>query len=164
MKIIGLSLAFTGLLGVLAYSYVTYVVTDNCRHLERVAGDREVISNLWGQVTALLESPAKLRNAGVLISSGTTGVIYAMEVPGNLGVDWEEVGIPLRFATVEIRGEKLSYGSFSMAEVERIRVGFGRRYHLVFDVKNGAAADTSPTAGDLDRAFSLSVDCGESRR
>lgn len=163
MRNLTILLGIAGIAAVLVYSYILYVTDRECNHLRNIARDETLISQLWDQIMTNFDDPSLLRNAGrfknIEGKSVFSARIHAQDVPGNLGIDWDALDIPLEHATFQVLGEGMSEGNFSIDLVNQIRIGFGYRYFLRFDVKGRANSNGSSEKDVSSLPYALSVGC-----
>lgn len=135
-------------------SHISYVVKASCRNLEAISGDRVLMSNLWRQLTDIVEEEAQLEN-----SDFATRVLFARDYEGAFGIDWEALGIPLDVATIQMWGEGLASTGFDPRLIDEIRVGYGYRDQLVFSIKGGPES-SGPTEQDPSQwSYDLNIEC-----
>lgn len=121
-----------------------------CDNLEKLARTPEIQQKLWVAITKYKTDPFFLSDL-----YDSKGLIYIKDTKSRLNLDWEELGLPLEHATLEIRGKNINYKKILARQVEEIRVGLGYRDHIVFKVNHNV--ESNP----LGKEFSISVECSD---
>jgi hypothetical protein len=102
---------------------------DKCKNLKRILENQELIISIWSGVSFYFEDPYFLSSL-----EKDSGIVYVRDLNGSLNINWESLGIPIEYATIEIIGNNINYGKIDASKVTNIKVGYGYKYHLVFDI------------------------------
>lgn len=94
-----------------------------CEKLQDASSNTLLMERTWDR----LNDRARVNE--FIQSRSDMSVIYVRDLDGDLGIDWESIGIPLLHATVSIGLDKVG--------LKVAHVGFGYRKYLVFSEATG---------------------------
>ncbi|RLW69690.1 MAG: hypothetical protein B6D71_09300 [gamma proteobacterium symbiont of Stewartia floridana] len=136
---------------VLVKGFVIYMDSefdDDCAILNRISKDPVLSDAVFRKISFYYREPKLLSNIG-----RSTGVVYIEEMDKEIDINWDQLGIPKRHATIEVKGKGVNYSYIDPENVEEIRIGFGYRSHLVYVV------NTDKKVGNLQ--YDLYVECND---
>ncbi len=137
------------LLVVLALYFFYGKITEDrmCQNLHAIKNNKELAFEVKSWIKNILDKPYFLSNV-----KQNSGVIFVRRLKGSIGLDWNALGIRLNVASIEFVGSKVNYKSFDKKDVEEIRIGYGYRKHLVFQLGK-------PTNRSFDMSNNFTVEC-----
>ncbi|MBU2709289.1 hypothetical protein KCM76_25055 [Zooshikella marina] len=125
-------------------------INKPCSNLHNFSDNKALVSKVWGQINTLIENYSAFQRPGI---SGA--LIYPKVNNVNLGIDWDAVGIPEEYATLQILGKNLDYENFNPNLVDEVILGYGFRETVTFKIKHQINSVETST----NRTYSLSVEC-----
>ena len=102
-----------------------------CKNLHDISLKQKVIDNLWDVINTHIEETTELDGSPV-----NQGVVLAKHLDRAFNVNWEQLGIPLFLASVELTGSGVDYRQINWENVESIKLGYRHRDRLVFQLNN----------------------------
>jgi len=102
--------------------------TDNqCENIRNIAENIEVRQAIKKQFFNIMEDPILLES-----SNKRVGKIYVKNQNNFYGFDWDEINIPIKYATIEFSGKGVDYAAFDKSKVDSFVLGYGYRKLIVF--------------------------------
>ena len=108
-----------------------FIVDRDCNNLKRIVGDKKIIAEIWNRVSRFIDDPVSFQKLDM-----SSGLVYVKDIEGHLDIDWKNIQIPLRHASIEFRGPGLSYRNFDRYMLQEVRVGYGYRKQIVFEINH----------------------------
>jgi hypothetical protein len=131
--------------------YDSVLVDKKCYNLQHIAQNDVQNNQLKDWVYSLLVDPSVLKTVDKEI-----GTIFIGNIKGHLGLDLDELNIPLASITVELVGKGINYQNIDKRNVDFARVGYGYRKHIIYRIND--LFDLKSIALQYERMIFLSGD------
>ena len=121
---------------VISVLYHQYIFDHDCNNLSKIGANEKLIIKIKENILIMLDDPQV-----IAFVANQPGRFYVRNLDNHFGIEWEELGIPIEYATIEFSGKDLDYSNFNKAKIDVVSIGYGYRKSLIISLMSESKLD-----------------------